>query len=676
MVLQKYSFTGSTPTAQSFTTNQQTPNPYGFGGGFGGSGDLKIIYQWLASGTNDQAINPTMTVDDNLATIPNGVASQADPFAGDVYVAWTSVDINTSIPITPFNPNRTKLVVSSDGGNNFSPLTVTDVNNSSFTDDGNFTTEHDTTPAVTVSQGRMGSESGLTGDAGIPGGQVAVAWNDFGGGQLMANTVSAGRDQSFGQQYSIQTGTIPFGSYLSGGTAFPVPVSISNLTDLNSLDVTVNIVDSSDANLGLVLEAPSGDTFQLIANQIIDLTPTTTATFTGQGLGGTNIGVKTFTNNNIASYAMGTTFDDNATRSIFDSTTSGTNAISGPAIGDYLPEGAGFGGGGSLDAFLAQELAKGMINGNWKLITLDSNTSAPSSPNYLINWSLSFGRGLAADNDVVLPNTNGLVIAGTAGAGAVTVPSSPISIGPGLVMAQDNTIGAYSPHEGRIYTAFVGYYNVTVFGLKNPTTNTDVFLSYSDDGGRTWSSPVEVNDDSSDADGFSGANEQNNADQFDGRSQYQPQIAVDQTTGTLVLAWRDARNDPTNNTLVSTYITASIDGGNTFNDQVYANPQTTALDAITGQTEALGPQGDNATTADNATNATYGFGTAMGLAVLDGQLYPVWAGNFDRGLERQQRPRRQRPVHLLPDDGDRGRSARSPAAPWDRSRMPRPPAAR
>ena len=51
-----------------------------------------------------------------------------------------------------------------------------------------------------------------------------------------------------------------------------------------------------------------------------------------------NLGVITSTSGNIAFYAMGTTFNDTATRAIFDSTTSGTNAIAAPAIGDYRPE--------------------------------------------------------------------------------------------------------------------------------------------------------------------------------------------------------------------------------------------------------------------------------------------------------------------------------------------------
>ena len=35
-------------------------------------------------------------------------------------------------------------------------------------------------------------------------------------------------------------------------------------------------------------------------------------------------------------------------------------------------------------------------------------------------------------------------------------------------MAQDNTLGAYSPYEGRIYAAFVGYINVKIDGFTEP----------------------------------------------------------------------------------------------------------------------------------------------------------------------------------------------------------------
>ena len=45
-----------------------------------------------------------MTVDDNLATMPSGVASPADPYSGNIYVSWASIDINTAIPIPAVQP--------------------------------------------------------------------------------------------------------------------------------------------------------------------------------------------------------------------------------------------------------------------------------------------------------------------------------------------------------------------------------------------------------------------------------------------------------------------------------------------------------------------------------------------------------------------------------------------
>ena len=82
---------------------------------------------------------------------------------------------------------------------------------------------------------------------------------------------------------------------------------------------------------------------------------------------------------------------------------------------------------------------------------------------------------------------------------------------------------------------------------------------------------------------------------------------------------------------MATYITTSIDGGNTFSVQDYANPQQTAVDAITGQTDVLGPMSDNESSSNSHRDGTYGYGISMGLAVYDGQLYPIWAGNFNQG---------------------------------------------
>ena len=77
-------------------------------------------------------------------------------------------------------------------------------------------------------------------------------------------------------------------------------------------------------------------------------------------------------------------------------------------------------------------------------------------------------------------------------------------------------------------------------------------------------------------------------DIFTGRVQFQPEIAVDPVTGTVVLSWRDGRDDAAR-ARVATYLTTSIDGGQTFSAQTYANPSYTAINAITGQTVVIGP---------------------------------------------------------------------------------------
>src|SRR5262249_17176998 len=154
------------------------------------------------------------------------------------------------------------------------------------------------------------------------------------------------------------------------------------------------------------------------------------------------------------------------------------------------------------------------------------------------------------------------------------------------------------------------------------------FLTHSDDGGLSWSAPVEVNDDRSIVDGHTQSNENTSpGDQATGRTQFQPEVAVDQATGTLVLSWRDARDDAANSG-VAPNTTASIDGGQPFSAQNYANPQVTAVDAITGQTNVLGPKADNQGGANGQREAAFGYGTQMGLAVSDGQVYPFWTGNF------------------------------------------------
>ena len=484
-------------------------------------------------------------------------------------------------------------------------------------------------PAITISQGRLPTESGLAGDVGVPGGQVTVGWTDTATNQhqLLANSLLPGRDFGFdGSTGFINSGTTNSATATDFTTSVQIPAN--QIAALESLSLTVDITDSTDAMLGLKLIAPGGESIYLFTNQTVG-----GASVSVRGITGSNVGV----NNG---FLVGTTFTDSAARSIVDIGANGARGSAPPYVGDYLVEDDPFvadADGRNLTAFLNKVLADaaqgiGSINGTWKLETIDTNTTAPSTPASVDFWTLNLASGTRPDVDVQVGGTLGLVIGGS-----VTTPfptasaASPIGISPGLVMASDDTLGSFSPYQGRIYAVFVGYFNVTIAGVTNPTDNTDIFLTYSDDGGRTWSSPEEVNDDTSDTDGITASAENpQSEDIFTGRVQFQPEIAVDPVTGTVVISWRDGRDDPSR-CRVATYLTTSIDGGHTFSAQTYANPSYTGLDAITGQTVVLSPILDNESSGNNNTDTTFGYGSEMGLAVFNGQIYPIWAGNLDKG---------------------------------------------
>ena len=45
------------------------------------------------------------------------------------------------------------------------------------------------------------------------------------------------------------------------------------------------------------------------------------------------------------------------------------------------------------------------INGTWKLETIDTTTSAPSTPSTVDFWTLNFATGMKPDLDVQVPGT-------------------------------------------------------------------------------------------------------------------------------------------------------------------------------------------------------------------------------------------------------------------------------
>jgi len=119
-------------------------------------------------------------------------------------------------------------------------------------------------------------------------------------------------------------------------------------------------------------------------------------------------------------------------------------------------------------------------------------------------------------------------------------------------LAWDKSTG---PHKGRVYVIYVDE-------AVDESSDTDLLMRHSDDAGTTWSSPVRVNDDTL----------------GNGKSQFNPAIALDQSTGDIALTWYDCRNSASNTTS-QVFATLTQDGGATF----LANVQISkgAIDATT-----------------------------------------------------------------------------------------------
>jgi hypothetical protein len=155
-------------------------------------------------------------------------------------------------------------------------------------------------------------------------------------------------------------------------------------------------------------------------------------------------------------------------------------------------------------------------------------------------------------------------------------------------LAWDRSGGAYN---GRVYL-------VWATNPPNQKDNTDIVLQHSDDDGATWSPPVKLNDDHTI------------------NSQYDPAIALDQTTGDVAVSWYDTRSDlgaggagDTNgipNDDFQIWATDSTDGGTTFAQNFRVSAGTS-----------------NATDA----NTFFDVGDYTHAAFVRGTFWPVWSDN-------------------------------------------------
>jgi subtilisin-like proprotein convertase family protein len=585
------------------------------------------VYQW----TQDPALRPVLAVDSNLASFAdpdNPGYIQTDPFAGNVYVAWSTDNDVTGVN-SP-NPNAIKIVASSDADNatRTNPVSPTFTTQRYVNDGRNNGAARHATPRLAISQGRP-IDTAVYGaaDQGVPGGQVTVVWDDS--GTLAAANPARDRivsdrirDGGIGAAFAGATGPISDATDPGGGAAHvPAPnlanpldarnqfTAAVNITDpgflsLSDLDVTIDLTHNNLAEIRIELIPPPTSGLQPIT-LLNNRTNGAGAVNGNTGAAGANLGTTA------AGISLGTVFDQDAPRSIFN------NAGGAASTGHFRPE---FGNLASYNGAAAAAL-----NGVWTLRITDFRASGTVNPAPRLNgWSLNFTAGLNDGVDTQVATTLVRGAAGIPGAGPGLGGGA--GVVPAPVVVSDNTLGAFSPHQGRLYVAYV----VRPEGTGVPADNTDIALATSDDGGLTWRvATTRVNDDLGAVDGFS------ESDFRSGRPQFLPAAAVDPVTGTLVLTFLDARDDAAR-VRVATYLAASIDGGATFGPQTFVNAAETAVDAVTGAVRVRGPLPENQS-AGNATRSPFGFGHRQDVAVANGRVYPAWAGNNNGGADGARR---------------------------------------
>ncbi|HZY90753.1 MAG TPA: proprotein convertase P-domain-containing protein, partial [Gemmataceae bacterium] len=425
---------------------------------------------------------------------------------------------------------------------------------------------------------------------------------------------------------------------------------------LNEIQITLTAVDAQGRTLG-TFGVGSNGMVTLLQNRLgaDGKAPTIPPPAVGlpdiAGLGGVVISPP----NNLIWHPAEAVFDQQAARAINDP---GLTASAGsPFIGHFRPEDDStiFGGspnlnGGpsgieGLNAYSGLTRTQ-LLNSTWTLSFTDFVSEGNNPPpQFLDFWSLKFSSnisttGFGTDVKVASPFGDKPLPAEIPGAKAAPFPtvspSSTIGIPATVSIAQDKTLGAFSPFQGRIYLAYSS--QGPGFGGGSAGTgfvdNSNITLVASDNGGKTWTGisytdpatlrtahDVTVNNDSP-LDGFSEGS----------RPQFVPTLAVDQVTGTLVAAFYDARYDAAR-ARVATYIATSIDGGQTFRPETFVNTPKTAINAVAAA--ATGINASSTVTLEpvpgnmGASGDPLGFGTHLGLVVNAGHVVPVWSGNLN-----------------------------------------------
>jgi subtilisin-like proprotein convertase family protein len=584
----------------------------------------RVVHEWNAA-PSSPALGVTLAVDGGTDFVdPATGAVQSAPYSGNVYVAWSSLDLDPANGGDQLAPQAIYVVGSSDGGLSFSaPRQIS-------SSGGNRTTGIVTgnvghrMPRLAVAQGRPGT----------PGGQLSIVWDDFQaltGPGIQAvdarDVIRFEQSQPLAyQRFTAGGGAILDATDPGGGAAhnvavtqFPLNVNITDARllagGIADLDVEVQITHPVIAELQVRLLPPVGSGLQPILLLANGTNAANAAVAPANGAAGTALGGAATVTGGLTSVV----FDAQANASI---------------VGTTSPRGYFRPSNGSNLAAIAGPAAA--LSGTWTLEVTDFRNTGdgPPAPVEVVNgWGLRFSSGLtptgaAGDREIgrsfYLGNVTGLGYGGN-----IANPANTFGFAAAPVLAQDNTLGSFSPFQGRLYVAYVSR-NAALDQALTPTNqqdNSDIYIVTSDDG-VAWTAPRRVNNDSAATDGFSEAIE--TAAAIAGRPQFNPSAAVDPATGTLALSWYDARHDASRSR-AATYVATSNDGGANLTGQGFVNRHQAPIDLVTGQAVNLGPIPDNQSAGGGLREGTYGFGARGGLAAFGGRVYAMYSSNENGG---------------------------------------------
>jgi hypothetical protein len=155
-------------------------------------------------------------------------------------------------------------------------------------------------------------------------------------------------------------------------------------------------------------------------------------------------------------------------------------------------------------------------------------------------------------------------------------------------LAWDRSDGA---HNGRVYLVWTQE-------TPNQSDNDDIMLQHSDDNGTTWSPAVKLNDDHT------------------ANSQYDPAIALDESSGDVAVSWYDTRND------LGTGGSGDTDGIPNDDFQIWATDSTNG-----GATFAPNFRVSRGTSNAIDANSFFDVGDYTHAAFVAGSFWPAWSDN-------------------------------------------------